>query len=493
MDSDRILVAGATGYIGSLLLPRLRERGETVRCLARTPNKLEHLSDAQVEIVEANVLKRETLTPALRDVDTAYYLIHSMGAGGDFHERDITGARNFAEAADETGVNRIIYLGGLARDEGTELSEHLKSRQEVGRVLGSTGVPVTELRASIIIGSGSASFEIIQDLVDKLPLMITPKWVQSRCEPIAVDDVLGYLEGCLDEPETTGKTLEIGSGEVYTYADMMQVVAKMMGRSIYMIQVPVLTPRLSAYWLNLITSVPMQVAYPLVEGLRNDSYCTDRRIKSLIPRELATFREGLLKALNAGDGGRIESRWTAATRRADGELELDPDRVSDPLRDRQVIDTSARAEDLYRIVSRIGGETGYYYADGLWRIRGLLDRLVGGPGLRRGRRDPVELRAGDAVDFWRVEDVEAGRYIRFRSEMKLPGTAWLEFTITPEPGKSAEFRQEATFAVTSFWGYVYWFLLLPVHLVIFRNMARQIVHLAEEGGDQGDGSNTNDS
>jgi len=329
--------------------------------------------------------------------------------------------------------------------------------------------------------------------VDKLPLMITPKWVQSRCEPIAVDDVLGYLEGCLDEPDTAGKTLEIGCGEVYTYADMMQVVAKMMGRSIYMIQVPVLTPRLSAYWLNLITSVPMQVAYPLVEGLRNDSYCTDRRIQSLIPRELATFREGLLKALNAGDGGRIESRWTAATRRADGELELDPDRVSDPLRDRQVIDTSARPEDLYRVVSRIGGETGYYYADGLWRIRGLLDRLVGGPGLRRGRRDPVELRAGDAVDFWRVEEVEAGRYVRFRSEMTLPGTAWLEFTITPEPGKSAEFRQEATFAVTSFWGYVYWFLLLPVHLVMFRNMARQIVHLAEEGGDQRDAANKHDS
>ncbi len=479
MNDRRILIAGATGYIGGLLLERLRENEEAIRCLARTPSKLDHLQETGVEVVQGNVLERDSLTPALQHVDTAYYLIHTMGAGGDFHERDVRGARHFAEVAAEQDVKRIIYLGGLAREEGVELSEHLKSRQEVGRVLGSTGVPVTELRASIIIGSGSASFEIIKDLVDKLPLMITPKWVESRCEPIAVDDVLSYLVQCLENRETIGKTLEIGGGEVYTYAEMMKIVADVMGRSIYILTVPVLTPRLSAYWLNLVTSVPMQVAYPLVDGLRNDSYCKERRIKSMIDVEVTPFREAIVRALEGGPGGRIESRWTGATHRVEAEAENGPDRVTDPLRDRQVIESSASPRQLYRVISGIGGQTGYYYADGLWKLRGLIDRLLGGPGLRRGRRDPGTLRAGDTVDFWRVEEVEEGAYLRFRAEMVLPGTAWLEFTLTPTEDGGTHFRQEATFAVRTFLGYAYWFLLLPVHLVIFRNMAREIVRRAE--------------
>jgi len=478
MTDRMILLAGGTGYIGGLLLPRLRERNASVRCLARSPEKLQHLEDTGVEVVEGDVLEPDTLPPAMEGMDTAYYLIHSMGSGGDFHERDLAGARHFANAAEEAGINRIIYLGGLAREEDGELSEHLKSRQEVGRALASTDVPVTELRASIIIGSGSASFEIIRDLVEKLPLMITPKWVESKCEPIAVEDVITYLERCLDTPETVGEELEIGGGEVYTYAEMMQVVADEMGRTVRMIVVPVLTPRLSAYWLNLITSVPMQIAYPLVDGLRNDSFCRDTRIREMIPISLTSFRQAIRETMKEEPEDLLASRWTAATRRQPDDHETS-DEVSDPLRDRQIIRTDASPEKLFRRVSRIGGENGYYVADALWRIRGFIDRLLGGPGLRRGRRDPEHLRAGDTVDFWRVERVRENEYVRLRAEMKLPGTAWLEFQMDAEPGEQTRFRQEATFAVDSFFGYLYWFVLLPFHLLIFRRMAREIVAEAE--------------
>ncbi len=474
-----ILLAGATGYIGGLLLPRLREREERLRCLARSPEKLQHLFGTDVDVVQANVLKPETLPAAMEDVDVAYYLIHSMGTGGDFHERDVTGARNFAEAAEEAGVQRIIYLGGLARGEPSELSDHLKSRMEVGNILDSTSVPVTELRASIIIGAGSASFEIIRDLVDKLPLMITPKWVNSRCEPIAVRDVISYLVGCLDNGETAGMTLEIGGGEVFTYAEMMKIVAEVMNRAVYMITVPVLTPRLSAYWLNLITSVPMEIAYPLVDGLRNDSYCTDHRIQELIPFERLSFREALRRSFEQESNETISSRWTTASHRSTPTVEAGPDRATDPLRDRQIINTTASPADLFHVISRIGGKSGYYFGNFLWKLRGFVDRLLGGPGCRRGRRHPSELKPGDTIDFWRVEVVRKNRYLRLRAEMKLPGTAWLEFQITPEQEGSTTFRQEATFAVHNLPGYLYWFVLLPIHLVLFRNLAKQIVARAE--------------
>ncbi len=478
--STMIFIAGATGYIGGRLLDRLRDRSTPIRCLARSPEKLRHLADDQVSVVEGDVLEPDTLGPALEGVETAYYLIHSMGAGGEFKDRDARGARNFARAAANAGVDRIIYLGGLVRDEDAELSEHLESRKEVGQILASTGIPVTELRASIIIGAGSASFEIIRDLVDKLPLMITPKWVCSRCEPIAVDDVIEYLVACLDTPETAGETLEIGCGEVLTYAEMMQVVADVMGRSVYMVTVPVLTPRLSAYWLNLITSVPMQVAYPLVDGLRNDSFCRDTRIRTMIPRELTSFRDAVQNAIRQTSEGVIASRWTGASISEAG-WEGGPDRVTDPLRDRQVLSTEASPSAVFDVLSRIGGQNGYYFADFLWTFRGLLDRLLGGPGLRRGRRDPDTLRSGDAIDFWRVEGVEEHRYLCLRAEMKLPGTAWLEFVLEPQSGGGTQLRQEATFAVDSLWGYLYWFLMLPAHVFIFRNMAQEIVRRAEQG------------
>lgn len=472
----KILIAGATGYIGRLLLEELRTQSYEIRCLARTPEKLDDIDDDHVEVVQGDVLKPETLRPAMKEVDCAYYLIHSMGSDGDFKKRDQRAARNFANTAEQEDVNRIIYLGGLVRDT-RELSEHLKSRKEVGEILASTTVPVTEFRAAVIIGNGSASFQIMRDLVDKLPVMITPSWVNSECEPIAVEDVIHYLQASLKHPDTTGDIFEIGCGKIMTYGKMMQIVGEEMNRKFLMIPVPVLTPRLSSYWLNLMTSVPMSIAYPLVEGLRNDTYCTDRRINDILSHEPIPFREAVRQTL-ADEPHGAASRWYYPS---PPEIRvLTPNDYPDALRDRRSLPTTAGPEALFDVISRMGGETGYYYGDWLWEIRGFFDRLIGGPGLQRGRRDPEEIRAGDGIDFWEVEAVEENKYIRLRAQMKVPGVAWLEFDITPNQDGTVELQQIATFAVNSIWGYLYWLVLLPMHLLVFKNMARQIIERAEE-------------
>jgi uncharacterized protein YbjT (DUF2867 family) len=471
-----ILVTGATGYIGGRLIPKLVARGERVRVLARDPRRLGPLASVAHEVVRGDVLQPDTLPAALEGVETAYYLIHSMTtAHGDFAAADRLAAQNFAAACGRAHVRRIVYLGGLGRDEG-RLSTHLASRQEVGAVLRGGPTPVTELRAAIIIGAGSASFEIIRDLAAKLPFMITPRWVRSRCEPIAVTQVLDYLVGVLDEPRTVAQVLEIGGGEVLTYADLLRGCATALGRRVRMVPVPVLSPGLSAYWLNLVTAVPMSLARPLVEGLRNDAITTDHRIREWLPVRDVPYQEAVAAALAEDSSRGPVSRWTGADTSPAGEL-----RPGGPplLVDEREVSCAADADVLFDVVQRVGGETGWYYADALWRARGLVDRLLGGVGMRRGRpRGSATLTVGQPVDFWRVEELQQGRLLRLRAEMKLPGVARLEFRVRPA-GTGAVLHQHASFQPRGVAGWLYWHGLKPAHLVIFRGMARALVRTAE--------------
>jgi uncharacterized protein YbjT (DUF2867 family) len=476
-DPTTILVTGATGYIGGRLAPRLVVQGFAVRALARDPRRLGALAAAGVTCVAGDVLEPESLGPALQGVTTAYYLIHSMGAGPDFAARDREAAANFAAACAAAGVQRIIYLGGLGR-AGPSLSKHLASRQEVGDVLRAGPVPVTELRAAIIVGAGSASFEIIRDLARKLPVMICPRWVRSRCEPIAVDQVLAYLIGALHEPRTIGEVLEIGGGEVLTYEDMLRQCALALGKRIRIVVVPVLTPRLSAYWLNLVTSVPMHIARPLVEGLRNDVVTTDQRIREWIPVAPLTFRAAVARSLAEEHAGPLATRWTGA---AAASARTGVSSSGTVVGDEQRRVATVPAAVVFATVERIGGATGWYYGDWLWRLRGLLDRLLGGVGMRRGRRDPVAIALGDPIDFWRVEEFVPGRLLRLRAEMKVPGAATLEFAVEDQPGGGAILSQRARFRPRGVWGRVYWNALLPLHLLVFRGMADGIVRAAEAG------------
>jgi uncharacterized protein YbjT (DUF2867 family) len=476
LSSTTILVTGATGYIGGRLATRLLARGHRVRAMARDSRRLGTLSAAGAECVTGDALEPESLVPALHGVAVAYYLIHSMGSGPDFAQRDREAAGNFAAACAAAGVNRIIYLGGLGQP-GPTLSKHLASRQEAGDVLRAGPVPVTELRAAIIVGAGSASFEIIRDLARKLPVMVCPRWVRSRCEPIALDQVLDYLIGVLDEPRTVGEVLEIGGGEVLTYEHMLRQCAAALGKRVRILVVPVLTPRLSSYWLNLVTSVPMGIARPLAEGLRNDVVTTDHRIREWIPLPRVTFRQAVDRALAEDRAGPLATRWTGAT----GACRVESlRRRGAVLRDERVLRANASPAALFAAVERLGGGTGWYYADWLWRFRGLLDRLVGGVGMRRGRRDPVAIALGDPIDFWRVEEFVPGHLLRLRAEMKVPGAATLEFEVAPEAdGSGAVLSQRAQFEPHGTGGRAYWDALRPLHALVFRGLAAGIVRAAE--------------
>jgi len=481
LQGDLVAVTGATGYIGGRLVTRLLDAGYRVRCLVRSPRKLADrpfACDTRVEIVTCDVEDQVATTAALRGCQVAYYLVHSMLAAGPVYaEVDRRIARAFASATAAAEVKRIIYLGGLG-ETGEGLSEHLNSRQDVEDELASGPVPVTVLRAAMIIGSGSASFEILRYLVDRLPVMVTPRWVNTRCQPIAVVDVLTYLVRCLSEPATIGQTLDIGGDEVVTYKEVIQMVAK--ANSLprrWILPVPILTPRLSSLWIHLVTPISSRIARPLAEGLRNEVVCRDRRASQLMPHKLQTVNESILAAVGNQQAGTVETSWSDA-----GKMPGDPDWAGGKVFvDPRSIEIDAPAAAVYCAVCRVGGGNGWYAADWLWRMRGWMDRLVGGPGLRRGRRNAETVAYGDALDFWRVTNVVPDRRLELHAEMKLPGVATLTFEIEPDPNGQPKclLRQTARFKPRGLMGLAYWYSVLPLHGLVFRGMQKGIRRAAK--------------
>ncbi|MDZ7780706.1 MAG: SDR family oxidoreductase [Gemmatimonadota bacterium] len=476
-----ILVTGATGYIGGRLVPKLLAAGHQVRCLVRSEAKLrgrDWSDHPSLEILEGDAADPASLDRALEGQEVAYYLIHSMVvAGGEYADRDRILAENFAQAAERQGTARILYLGGLG-ETGDGLSEHLASRREVEEALASTNVPVTVLRAAMIIGSGSASFEILRYLVERLPVMVTPRWVHTECQPIAVRNVLHFLIASLDTPETTGRTLDIGGPEVLRYVEIMRIMARARGLTPRVIvPVPVLTPRLSSLWIHLVTPLSSHIARPLAEGLRNRVVCQDDEAVRLMPQRLLTVRESIDAALGQLARQKVETAWSDA-----GVMPGDPDWAGGTtFTDHRTIDVDAPPDQIFAAICRVGGGHGYYAAAWLWRIRGAVDRLIGGPGLRRGRRDPERLSVGDALDFWRVQEVSPGRALRLRAEMKVPGEAELAFIIHPPEANHPLTRVEQTarFKPKGLLGLAYWFMVAPMHSIVFQGMLEGIRRRAE--------------
>lgn len=480
----RIALTGATGYVGGRLAPLLLDRGYAVRCLVRDPQKLHDRGwrdDPRVEVTENDLSGVAELTDQLSGCDAAYYLVHSMEAAGEaYARRDLELAQNFADAAAAAGVRRILYLGGLGETQAG-LSEHLRSRREVERVLGSTGVPVTVLRAAIIIGSGSASFEILRYLVNRLPIMITPRWVQTECQPIAISDVLHWLTECLATPETTGQVLEIGGPDVVSYRQLMQVAAKELGLGRrWIVAVPILTPRLSSAWISLVTPVTYRIARPLADGLRNRVVVTNDATQRLMPHQALTVEEAIKRAVTRLRDDQVPTHWAVA-----GVMPGDPAWAGGKeFRDERRIRIDAEPDRVFRAVCRVGGGHGWYWGDILWRIRGWMDQMVGGPGLRRGRRHTEDIQYGEALDFWRVVGVERPRSLRLHAEMKLPGMARLEFEIDPAEGSPGSvLRMTARYWPRGLLGLAYWYAVVPLHHFVFGGMLNGIKRAAERGGE----------
>ncbi len=489
-ETAPVLVLGATGYIGGRLTPQLLDKGYRVRVAARSLRKVGCRAWARhpgLELCKADVLDRESLLAACQGVDTVFYLVHSMNPQAkDYAATDRQAAENLVAAAEAAGVRRIIYLGGLGEEE-QGLSKHLRSRLEVGRILSSGAVPCTWLRAAMILGAGSASFEILRYLVERLPVMLTPRWVHNECQPIAVSNVLGYLLGCLENQATAGQVLDIGGPDVLTYAEIFRIYAEEAGLSRRLIlPVPVLSPALSSYWIHLVTPVPASIARPLAEGLRNRVVCQDNRAAELVPQKLLTVREAIRRALDTTIHREVRSCWhDAGTVRPPEWLACGdaPYAGGTVLESNYSVVLAAGPEQVWQALQRIGGEQGWFYADFLWALRGLMDRLVGGVGLRRGRRHPTELRVGDALDFWRVLDVEENRRLLLLAEMKVPGEAVLQFTIVPLPPtgehpQRVELRQVSRFLPKGLAGLLYWYALAPAHGLLFKGMLRGIAKAA---------------
>ena len=476
-----ILVTGATGYIGGRLAPRLLREEHRVRVLVRSRSRvISRPWSSGVEIAVGDALDRQSLLEAMEGVDCAYYLIHSMASGSAFREIDVNAARIFGEAAREAGVKRIIYLGGLG-DSKAKLSRHLRSRQETGEALRESGVPVTEFRAAVIVGSGSISFEMIRHLSERLPVMVCPRWIYSKIQPIAVDDLLDYLVAALDTPESRGRTIEIGGPDVIDYKGMIQGYARARGLRRFLLPVPVLTPRLSSYWVHWTTPIPTRISAALVEGLRNDVVVTNDLARTLFPQiapmGYSEAIEGVIKDL---DEGRIETSWSDAASAPDTaeklvRLESDQGMIIE----RRRYPVSAPAADVYRTFTGIGARRGWFFANWAWRLRGMADRLLGGAGLRRGRRHPDELRVGDALDFWRVEALVDGHVLRLKSEMKVPGRAWLQYEVREARDGTSQLEQTAAFIPRGLFGLLYWYGLYPVHGWIFSGLVRAIARRAE--------------
>ncbi|AWS43264.1 SDR family oxidoreductase [Streptosporangium sp. 'caverna'] len=480
----KCLVTGATGYIGGRLVPGLLDAGHEVRCMVRSAGRLRDQPWAsRVEIAEADATDAEQTRKALDGVEVAYYLIHTMGGGSDFADADRRAATTFAAAAKEAGVGRIVYLGGLAPNE--ELSPHLRSRVEVGEIFLDSGVPAVVLRAAVIIGSGSASFEMLRYLTERLPVMTTPRWVRTRTQPIAIRDVLRYLVAWASVEKEVNRSFDIGGPDVLTYADMMTVYAEIAGlpRRV-IIPVPMLSPGLSSHWVGLVTPVPAGLARPLVESLRNEAVCREHDVADYVkdpPGGLIGLREAVELALQRIKEAKVLTRWSSASTPGtpSDPLPTDPDWAGGSLYvDARARRVKASPQALWTVIESIGGEKGWYSLPLAWHLRGLLDRFVGGVGLRRGRRDPRRLRVGDSVDFWRVEEVEPGRLLRLRAEMRLPGLAWLELRVLRHEGETV-YGQRAIFHPRGLAGHLYWWSVTPFHTLIFGRMLRNVAVTAE--------------
>lgn len=479
--TDLILLTGATGYVGGRLLRALAERKHRIRCLARRPESLTSRLPACAQAVRGDCLQRDTLDAAFAGVHTAYYLVHSMAAGAAFEEQDRVAARNFGEAARAAGVRKIIFLGGLG-EAGAGLSPHLRSRHETGEVLCASGVPVVELRASVVIGSGSLSFELVRALVERLPIMVCPRWVETKTQPIAIEDLVAYLVAALALDPATSLTVEIGGADQVTYGDLMRECAAQRGLRRWLIPVPFLTPRLSSLWLGLTTPVYARVGRKLIEGVSNPTVVQDDSARRLFPQiEPMGLHRAIERAFANEDEDFAATRWSDALSSAG----LRPGRwggtrVGSRLVDSRVLRVAATPAQAFAPIRRIGGRRGWYFANFLWRLRGFFDLLVGGVGVRRGRRHPDLLAVGDALDFWRVEAFEPDRRLRLAAEMKLPGRAWLEFEVTEDVG-GAVIRQTAEFDPAGLAGLLYWYGIYPLHVLVFRGMLRGIAARALRG------------
>jgi len=473
-EARRVLLTGASGYVGGRLLEALEARGEAVRCLARRPEYVAPRVGPGTEVVQGDLLDPESLRKALAGVSDAYYLVHSMGDAEDFVEMERRAAENFAEAAREAGVSRIVYLGGLGRED---LSEHLKSRQEVGRILRESGVPALELRASIVIGSGSLSFEMVRALVEKLPVMIAPRWVSTRAQPIAIEDVVEYLVRALDLPLAESRVYEIGGPDAVSYGELMLEYARQRGLRRRIVPVPVLTPKLSSLWLGLVTPVYARVGRKLISSLRNETVLHDDSAARDFDMQPRGVSEAIARALANEDREFAATRWSDALSSSGPAQSFGGASFGPRLLDSRSLHLDVSPACAFAPVSRIGGRVGWYYADFLWSLRGAIDLLVGGPGMRRRRPRGRPLRAGDALDFWRVERIEPDALLRLRAQMRVPGRAWLQFEVEPR-GEGCELRQTAIFDPMGLAGRLYWYGLWPVHTLIFRGMLREIEKLA---------------
>ncbi|MDI3385236.1 SDR family oxidoreductase [Streptomyces sp. B-S-A8] len=487
----RCLVTGASGYVGGRLVPELVEAGHRVRCLARSPGKLrDHPWAGDAEVVRGDVTDEDSVAAAMRGVDVAYYLVHALGSGAGFEETDRRAARVFAEQAHAAGVRRIVYLGGLTPRgvPEAELSPHLRSRAEVGRIFLDGPVPATVLRAAVVIGSGSASFEMLRYLTERLPVMVTPSWVHTRTQPIGVRDVLRYLVGSATMPQDVDRAFDIGGPDVLTYRQMMRRyadVARLRKRLI--LPVPMLTPGLSSHWVGLVTPVPASIARPLTESLRHEVVCHEHDIARYVPdppgRPLP-FDEALALALRRVREAQVATRWSSASvpGAPSDPLPTDPDWAGGSLyEDERHLPVDVSTDVLWKVIEGIGGDNGWYSLPLAWAVRGWLDRFVGGVGLRRGRRDAERLRVGDSLDFWRVEEIEPGHLLRLRAEMRLPGLAWLEMYAEVDDTGRTRYRQRALFHPRGLLGHAYWWSVFPFHAVVFGGMARNITQAAAKG------------
>jgi len=475
------LVTGVTGYIGGRLVPKLLEKGYNVRVLSRDASRLQGRRWInKVEVVEADVLKPETLAGALENIDVAYYLIHSMSGKGDadFHKRDMQAAQNFGDAARAENVGRIIYLGGLGNPDD-KLSQHLSSRQKTGETLRDSGIPVTEFRAAIVVGSGSKSFEMVRYLTERVPVMICPSWVYSKVQPIAIRNVLQYLVSAVEKPETKDQIIEIGGSSVITYADMMRIYAQINGLKRILIPVPVLTPALSSHWVHWMTPVPASLARPLIEGLKNDVVVQSDKADELFPEiKPFSYKKAVELAIARIDTEEVETTWNDSLISSKGDERPVVLETKQGLNiERRIRQVNAPQQKVYNAFTSLGGNKGWLTFEWAWKLRGILDRLVGGVGFRRGRRHPQNLRVGDALDFWRVEAIKPGQLLRLRAEMKVPGRAWLEFQATDAGDQKTKLVQTAYFAPKGLFGLLYWYGLYPIHSLIFSSM---IDHVAED-------------